>query len=206
MNGWINERQHMNNKYNKVMAALALAGVLSGQPQVRSAEPEARPGGDRQAQWRQRLQEWRAQGGFDPQQMRDRLGDRLKTMLRATDEDWAVIQPLVEDVVVKQGAALRGETGGMLGAMGMMLGRRAGTDARGDDPPPQRSPGSTAAQALREVVEAENASVADIKAKLADLREARKAAETALRESRDKLRAVLSHRQEAQLVLLGILD
>lgn len=197
----------MNIHGNRLMAALALAGVLSGQPQARSAEPEARPGGERQPQWRQRLQDWRAQGNLDPQQMRARLGDRLKTMLRATDEDWAVIQPLVEDVVVKQGAVMRGQTGGMLGAMGMMLGRRAGTGGQADDAAPsQPSAQSTAAEALRKAIDDDNAPVADLKAKLAALREARKAAETALHDSREKLRAVLSHRQEAQLVLLGILD
>jgi outer membrane protein TolC len=56
------------------------------------------------------------------------------------------------------------------------------------------------------VLESENAPVSEIKAKLKELREARKAAETALRDAREKLRSVLGHRQEAQLVLLGLLD
>lgn len=183
----------MNRRF--VVAMAALAGAWCWQSQLLGAEQQPSAEGQRQPQWRQRLQDWRAQGqgNFDPQQMRARLGDRLKTMLQASDDEWQVIAPLVEDVVGKQGAVMRGQVGGMLGGMGMMLGRSGGA-------------GTPEQQELRQVVEAENASAAEIKSKLANLREQRKLAETALHDAREKLRAVLTLRQEAQLVLLGILD
>jgi len=190
-----------------VVALAAVAGALCWQSQLLGAEQQQSAEGQRQPQWRQRLQDWRAQGNFDPQQMRARLGDRLKTLLGATDEEWKVIQPLVEDVVAKQGVVMREQMGGMLGAWGMMSGRGGGANALADNPQsPQRRSGSAETLALRQVLESENAPVSEIKAKLKELREARKAAETALRDARDKLRSVLGHRQEAQLVLLGILD
>ena len=161
-----------------------------------------------QTQTRERLQDWRAQGqgNLDADQIRAQIGDRLKTMLRATGEEWRVIQPLVEDVVIKPGAAMRGQIGGMISAGGM-FGRVGGANVQSGDPqPPQRPPGSAEALALRQAVEAENAPVAEIKAKLQKYREAQNKAEAALKDSREKLRVVLGHRQEAQLVLLGILD
>jgi hypothetical protein len=199
----------MNMTKNALMAALALAGALSWRSQALGADQEKPAAGQGQAQWRQRLQAGRAQGGgnFDVEQFRAVMSDRLKTMLRSSDEEWKVIQPLVEDVILKQGAAMRGQLGGMLGAWGMVFGRGGNAGAQPEGlQSPQRSAGAAEVLALRQVVEAENAPVSEIKAKLADYREARKKTETALRDAREKLRAVLGHRQEAQLVLLGILD
>jgi Spy/CpxP family protein refolding chaperone len=192
------------------VALVAVTGALCWQSQLLGAEQQQQSAeGQRQPQWRQRLQDWRAQGqgNFDTNEIRARIGDRLKTMLRSTDEEWKVIQPLVEDVVAKQGVVMREQIGGMLGAWGMMSGRRDSPNARAEDPQsPQRRSGSAETLALRQVLESDNAPVSEIKAKLKELREARKAAETALRDAREKLRSVLGHRQEAQLVLLGILD
>ena len=197
-----------------VVALVTVAGALCWQSaaqaatQALGADQDKPAAGQRSAQWRQRMQDWRAQGqgNLDADQVRARIGDRLKTMLRANDEEWKVIQPLVEDVVIKQGAAMRGQIGGMISAWGM-FGRVGGAKVQPGDPqPPQRPPGSAEALALRQAVEAENAPVAEIKAKLQNYREAQKKSEAALKDSRDKLRVVLGHRQEAQLVWLGILD
>jgi hypothetical protein len=195
------------NTWLKVLALASLAG-WSSPTQGAEAEP---PGeGQRPSPWRQRLQEWRAQGqgNRNAEELRARLGDRLRTMLRATDEEWSIIQPLVEDVVAKQGAAMRGQLGGLMGAWGMTSGRGGGVASAPppDSPSSQRPGGSAEALALRQVVESDSATVAEIKAKLSDYRGVRKKAQAELQDARERLRAVLTHRQEAQLVLLGILD
>ena len=191
-----------------MILALAVAGALSWQSQALSAEQEqpATGPGQGQGQWRQRLEEWRAKGAFDTNQARTRLADRLKTMLRASDDEWKIIQPLVEDVVAKQGAVMRGQMEGMFGGIATWFGRGSATAQPAGGQSSQRQVGAAETQALRQVVEAENAPVSEIKGKLQSYREARKKSEVALQESREKLRAVLGHRQEAQLVLLGILD
>lgn len=96
------------------LALAAVAGALCWPSQLLGAEPEQTAQGQRLPQWRQRLQAWRAQGqgNFDANELRARMGDRLKTMLGSTDEEWKVIQPLVEDVVVKQGVVMREQMGG----------------------------------------------------------------------------------------------
>jgi len=59
-------------------------------------------------------------------------------------------------------------------------------------------------QALRKAIESK-ASAAEIKSKLADLRAARKQKEAELETAQDDLRKILSARQEAVAVTLGLL-
>jgi hypothetical protein len=54
-------------------------------------------------------------GNFDPEQMRARMAERMKEQMRATDEEWKVIQPLLEDVQAKQRDVAMGRMGGMMG-------------------------------------------------------------------------------------------
>jgi septal ring factor EnvC (AmiA/AmiB activator) len=65
---------------------------------------------------------------------------------------------------------------------------------------------SPEAESLRTTLDSANASNDEIKAKLAAYREAQKKNEAALQAAREKLRAVLTVRQEAQLVLAGVLE
>jgi len=61
-------------------------------------------------------------------------------------------------------------------------------------------------EALSKALEDTNAKPDDIKAKLDALRKARAAKEDALKQAREKLREVLTVKQEAQMVLMGTLD
>mgnify|MGYP001074398676 CR=1 FL=1 len=60
--------------------------------------------------------------------------------------------------------------------------------------------------ALQTTLENKDASADDIKAKLTALRTSRAKKEADLKSAREELRKVLTLRQEAQLVLMGMLD
>ena len=137
------------------------------------------------------------------EQFRQRMNEFLKTSLKVSDEEWAIIQPLLEKVQIKQRESLGAR-------FGMFGGRRGGPDRaadRGTDRPrPPGHPASPEADALKAALESEVSAPADIKTKLEALRESRKKAAADLDQARDELRKVLTQRQEATLVLAGILD
>src|SRR5262245_41887109 len=57
-------------------------------------------------------------GNFE--EFRQRMAERLKTSLKVTDEEWGVLQPLIEKVQTKQREAMTARFGGFGG------GRRGG--------------------------------------------------------------------------------
>ena len=143
-------------------------------------------------------------GNFDPELMRQRMAQMMKERLSATDEEWKVIEPRLMTVQEKQRANMGGRFGGMMGAFG---GRGRGADRQGGDRPdrPQR-PGMEEIQALREALEASDTPVSELKAKMKAVRELRKKNEAELKEAREKLREVLTTRQEATCLMMGLLD
>ncbi len=168
-------------------------------------------------------------GGDRREQFRQRMNERLKTSLKATDDEWSVIQPLLEKVQDKQREAMVGRFGGGgpggggPGGPGGPGGRRpdAGgpgnppNNGGGGPPPNGRPPGgdprrgpatSPEAQALRAALESDGTSTTDIKAKLQAVRDAHKRAADELTAARDNLKKVLNLRQEAVFVLAGILE
>jgi hypothetical protein len=151
-----------------------------------------------------------ARRGFDPEQMRVRMMDRMKTELSASDEEWTVIQPLLQDVMTKQRATAAGRFGGMA-AMGAPRGRpQAEGQERGRPERPGAGGGavmgSGEVEALSKALESPNTSAAELKAKLAEVRSARQKADSELKTAREELRKVLTLRQEASLVVMGLLD
>lgn len=132
-------------------------------------------------------------GGFDPAQMRQRMMNRIKEQLGASDQEWQVLEPRIEKV-----QTLRREAEG-----GRMFMRRRGGNE--DEQQPQ-SDLAKATQALQQTLENENATAEQIKAKLTALREAREKAKQQYEKASAELRELLTQRQEAQLVLMGILD
>jgi len=165
-----------------VMAGLALLALASASV----ADAQEDPGGRRRR--------------FDPEQMRERMMNSYKEMLAVNDDEWTVISPLLQKVMDVQRQTR------VVGGFG--FGGRRGR--RGNDQPTEDaanlSPIEKAAQELRTVLENEAATADDIKAKLTAYREAREAARTELAKAQQALREVLSVRQEAQLVMRGLLD
>lgn len=137
---------------------------------------------------------------------------RIQQQLGSTDDEWSAIQPKVQKVMQDQRDA------GMGGMMGMrMFGRNRGGGnggggggggnfggGQGADQTP-----SAAQQALTDLnttLQDPNASADVIKTKLDALRDARGKAKEQLAADQKDLQSVLTQRQEAYLVMDGLLD
>jgi Spy/CpxP family protein refolding chaperone len=149
-------------------------------------------------------------GNFE--EFRQRMAERLKTSLKVTDEEWTVLQPLIEKVQTKQRDSMMGRFSGFGGRRGGGDGGSGGggsTTGGGDRGRGDRGgdrAGSAESQALRTALESESTSSDEIKAKLAALREAQKKSAAELAAAREDLRKVVTVRQEAVLVTMGILE
>jgi hypothetical protein len=144
--------------------------------------------------------------GQDPQQFMQQMQQRMMTYFRdrlavTNDEEWKVIEPRVTKVLQLRMATL-GDTMGGMGGMRGGNGGQGGGARRGFPGFGQPSP---EAQALQKAVD-DKAPAAEIKAALAKLREARKRKDAELAQSQDELRQILSTRQEAIMVSMGLLD
>ncbi|MEO8353968.1 MAG: hypothetical protein ABI680_19745 [Chthoniobacteraceae bacterium] len=144
-------------------------------------------------------------GNFNPEDFRKRMNERLKESLKASDDEWAVIQPLIEKVQTTQREAMGGGRGGF-GGRGRGQGGPGGRGGNGGGGDRPETPGAVANTALREAVESDSTTPEELKAKIAAVREVRKKAEAELTAARAELVKVLSVRQEAALVSMGILE
>ena len=140
-------------------------------------------------------------GNFNPEEFRARMAERLKTSLKVTDDEWTVLQPLIEKVTTKQRESMAGRFGGFGGRGGGDRGGNGGGGAGGGD-----RGGSAESQALREALEKDSTTPEDLKAKLNAVRESRKKATIELAAAREDLKKVVSVRQEAVLFSMGILE
>jgi hypothetical protein len=133
-------------------------------------------------------------GQFDAAQIQQRLLEtvvgRFQRELESTDEEWMVIHPLLGKVLNLEFAGLRELIGRMGGRGGI----------------PLLSGGQPEVNALRDALAKPETSTEELEAKMKAVRDARKKNEEALRKAREDLRKVLTMRQEAKLVLAGILD
>lgn len=183
------------------LTLLALSFIAAG---AAIGQDRGQDGGQDRGQERGQDRGDRQRGGranFDPEQMRQRMMERLKERMGATDEEWQVIEPKLVKVIEAQREA-RGGMGGMMAAMGGRgMDRRGG---RGGDAEP--GPVVQATRALGETLQDETADAAKIKEQLAVLREARQKAEAELKAAQKDLAGVLTQRQEAMLVLAGMLE
>lgn len=154
-------------------------------------------------------------GNFDPEQMRQRMMERYRETLDIKDDAaWKLIEERVTKVTEARrevGVGGRGFGGpGMGGPRGNRgggadtanaqggQGGQGGRRAFGGEPNPEY-------EALQKAIE-DKASNDEIKAKLAKYRDSRKAKQAKLVTAQEELRKVLTPRQEAAAVLLGLLD
>lgn len=145
------------------------------------------------------------------QDFMQRINERVKTTLKASDEEWTVIQPLLEKVQILGREAMSGRFGGMRrrgGGQGGTGDQNGGQGAQGGqgERGGQGGGGSPESQALRTALESESTSPEEINTKLAALRESRKKSQAQLDQARDELKKVLTLRQEAALVQMGLLE
>ena len=156
-------------------------------------------------------QERQGRGNFDPEQMRARMMENYREKLEVEvkeDAEWK----LIEGRITKVSDARREMGGGRgFGGPGGPGGRRGGGDAgAGGDQGAERrrSPfgePSPEADALQKAIEAK-APADEIKTKLAKYRESQKTKQANLEKAQAELRQVLSVRQEANAVLMGLLQ
>jgi hypothetical protein len=153
-------------------------------------------------------------GNFDPAQMRQRMADQMKQQLGVSDAEWKVMEPRLMKVMDLNRQASAGGRG-MFGMMGG--GRRGGPGGPGgaggggqqgapQPPPADQTAVERATAQLRTTLENQSASPEDIKKQLTAVREAREKAKQELAVARQDLKQILTMRQEAQCVLMGILE
>jgi hypothetical protein len=194
------------------LAAVAAAGFLSAGMAMAADAPA---GGDTGAAGGAR--QGRQRGNFDPAQMRQQMNDRMKTAMGATDDEWKVLQPKIEAVQTAQrdsrggGMGMMGGRGGARGGRGGAAaagGAAAGGDAPAAAPAATARPQSEAAKAgdaLRKVLDNKEAKPEEIKAALQAFRDARTAGEAKLAAAQKELKDIVTVKQEAYLVVSGML-
>ena len=111
------------------------------------------------------------------------------------DDEWAVIQERI-DAVNKAKTAVSSDGGGLVGMLGGFGGGRAGRLANALSPE---------AQALRQALDAD-APVTEIKPLFARLQAVHKDKLAKLAQAQADLRALLTVRQEAIVILAGMMD
>jgi hypothetical protein len=152
----------------------------------------------------------RGQGNFDPEQMRERMMERYQQTLGFNDQEWRAIRPMIEKVMEKQREITPMGRGGMMGfggpggPGGPGFAGRGGAQGGGGGGVRGGGADNPELQALRSAIE--NGTPSEIQSKLKEYREARETKEKELQESRERLRKVLNAKQEAALVVAGILD
>ena len=126
----------------------------------------------------------------------------------ATDEEWSVIEPKLVKVMETQ----RATRGGGQGMRAMFRGGRGGEGGEGRERRggrEGREPETATAKAateLGETLQNESAAPEEVKQKLQAYRDAKSAAEKELEAAQKDLSGVLTQRQEAMLVMVGMLD
>jgi len=142
-------------------------------------------------------------GNFDPAQMRQRMMERYREQLAVKDDaEWKIVQDRIEKVsdarreIPGRGGFGFGRGGGP-GGPGGPGGQAGGRGPGGGDTSPE-------GEALQKAIEA-NAPADEIKSKLANYRAAVKTKEAKLEKAQADLRQVLSAKQEASAVLMGLL-
>jgi hypothetical protein len=167
-------------------------------------------------------------------QFRKQAEDRLKVLLECNDDEYAVLKPRIEKLQQVQSASDSRRVGyGMLmGGAANATWRNRGTtagDGQKADPaakpaddaakpaaqPAGRwspfgnqadTPAYTKAKELQAALESKEATPDTVKTRLAELRAAKQQAKQEVTRSQEELRQLCSVRQEALLVMLGILE
>jgi len=136
---------------------------------------------------------------------RQRMQERLREQLGAGEQEWKVLWPRIEKVQQLQ----RQARGGFRGFARARTGRRERPQAdrpQADAPQREQSEVEKKTGALRNLLQDKASGAGAVKAALDALRKARVAAQQKTEAARQELRKVVTVRQEAQLVLMNVLD
>jgi hypothetical protein len=177
----------------------ALSGVLLAQTDPNATDPGAANANGNGGGRGRRNQNGGGNGGgrgnFDPAQMQQQMLAALRDQFGVTDDsEWKIISDKITAV-----SDLRRSVGGGGGGFGGLRGGGGGN--RGGRGGAVANPEQ---DALRQAI-TDKLPDAEIKSRLARLREVRKANEEKLTKAQEDLRGVLSVRQEAVAVMAGLL-
>jgi hypothetical protein len=148
-------------------------------------------------------------GPGGPGAFRQQMADRIKTALGATDDEWKVLQPKVEKITTLNMDLRRGAMQGMGGRGGRNRGQGGADQAQTTgtaDQQPQPTALQKAQTALQTVLDNKDSKPADIKTALSSYRDARAKVRADLEKAQKDLRDALTARQEAQMVMMNILE
>ena len=144
----------------------------------------------------------RGGGNFDPAQMQQRMNERIKERFASTDDEWKAIEPLVTKVNEARMASM---AGGMRGMMGRnRAGGQGGQGGQGGAPRFGPEP-SAEETALSDAIE-KDAAKDDLKTKMAAYRKAKAAKEAELKTAQENLKKVLTTKQEAVALEMGLVQ
>jgi hypothetical protein len=182
-------------KLGLLAVAAAAALLVPGQALAQQGGGGQRGGGQR--------------GNFDPEQMRQRMEERMRESFAVTDDaEWKVIYERIQKVNEAR-RAVPGSMGGMRGMFGGPGGGPPGGAAGGDNQQRGNRAGGFGGQtapeeeALAKAIEAK-ASKEELKAAMGKFRDARKSGEDKLTKAQDDLKAVLNVQQEATALRMGL--
>ena len=200
----------MRRKVMTISVAVCVLALVAGLSLAQQA------GGGGQGGGRRGGGQGGGRGNFDPAQMRQMMTQRMKEQLNVDDQAWKVMEPRLMKVM-----ELNRQASGMgRGMFGMMGGRRGGpggpggandaggqaAPARGSGPNGEQTALDKATAQLQTTLENQSASPDDIKKQLTAVREAREKAKQELAAAQQDLKQILTLRQEAQLVMMGLLN
>lgn len=205
-----------------VSAAFSAALLVnSAVAQEQQPAPPANQPGDERPEWQKRMDDFRK-----------RADDRMKTLLQATDEEYAVLKPRIEKL---QGLQMANDS--RMFGFGMLMGgnstptwRTRGSEVpegqRQEKPaepaantrPPsgaagimalfgvQNNPAVEKAREIQQALETKEATPEVLKMKLAELRAIKKQSKEEIARAQAELRQICTVRQETVLVLMGVLE
>jgi len=140
------------------------------------------------------------------------MAERMKEQLGADDQAWKVIEPRLTKVMeLNRQSSGFGRAGMFFGGFPGRPGEdrgpgdRRGPQAQGDQTR-QLSPIEKASEQLRTTLENQSATPEEIVKQLTALRQAREKARQELAAAQQELKQILTPRQEAQLVLMQMLN
>jgi hypothetical protein len=142
--------------------------------------------------------------GQQPEQMQKMISERLKQSLGATDDEWTIIGPKVLKVFTLTSSQARGLQVRSLMGRSNNQGNAASATAAGNRS--SAVAGDKTLEELQKLLENKDATSAQIKNKVSEVRKAKEKNSQELAMAQKELRELLTLRQEAILISVGLLE
>lgn len=140
--------------------------------------------------------------GQQTDQMQNMISQSLQQMLGSTDEEWTVIGPMVLKVYSLVSSQSSGvQTRSIIGRSG-----NQGSQMRGGNRSSSSSTEDVALEELRTLLESEETTNTQLKNKISEIRNEREKSRQDLVKARKELRELLTLKQEATLISVGLLE